>query len=277
MNAPRDLGPDFRSWLRDVPPTPPELEERTLEQTRHTRQRRRWLWFLPGPRPTAGADGEQDWTRPAEAITTRPIGGIRTMFSATNVAAAAAIAALAGALLVVAPLTTREIDQPAAPLADADAEGVTLVHGVAEWSSQEYAGNTESHDWGYAVRDGLDTIEFTMDDARLSGPARVRFNFNRPTEDYWTWLSSESFYLENDGGSWAGTGYGYADPPATEGELGSARHERLVLVGQGGYEGLTAVLDLDSEHADAPLEATGAIVALGMPEMPAAAPTTFER
>ena len=115
MNAPRDLGPDFREWLSDIPSMPPELPERTLDETRHTRQRRRWLWFLPGRRPTAGADGEPDRTEPAEVISTRPIGGIRTMFSATNVAAVVATAALAGALAVAAPLATQDGNRPAAP------------------------------------------------------------------------------------------------------------------------------------------------------------------
>jgi hypothetical protein len=198
------------------------------------------------------------------------------MLSATNVAATVTIAALAGALLVAAPLAAPAEEQPAALPADDDAAQVTLVRGVAEWTSNQYPGDTESLDWGYAVRDGLDTVEFTMDDDRLSGPARVRFNWNRPADDEWTWLATESIYLQNAGGSWTGTGYAYADPPATEGELGSARHDRLLLVGHGSYEGLTAFLDLDSEDAYAPLEVSGAIVPLGLPMMPAEAPTTFE-
>jgi hypothetical protein len=198
------------------------------------------------------------------------------MFSATNVAAAVTITALAGALLVVGPLTDQDGQQPAAPAAGDETAGVTLVNGVVEQTSQEYPGDTESHAWGYVVRDGLNAIEFTMDDARLSGPARVRFNWHRPSDDLWTWLGTESVYLENEGGSWTGTGYGYADPPSTEGEPGSARHERLVLVGHDSYEGLTAILDLDSEHTGAPLEVSGAIVALSLPAMPADAPTTIE-
>jgi len=198
------------------------------------------------------------------------------MFSATNVAAVVATAALAGALAVAAPLATQDGNRPAAPAVDDDAGGVTLFSGVVERSRQEYPGNTESHDWGYAIRDALDAVEFTMTDTRLSGQALVRANWNRPVDDYWTWLGTESVYLQNEGGSWTGTGYGYAEPPATEGELGSARHERLVLLGHDGYAGLTAILDLDSEHTGAPLEATGAIVALGLPEMPAEAPTTAE-
>ena len=276
MNAPRDLGPDFRAWLDDIPPMPPELPARTLDQTRHTRQRRRWLWFLPGPKPTAGAVDEQDRSKPAEAIAMRPIGGLRTMFSATNVAAAVAVTALTGALLVVAPLATQEGTQPAAPSIEEGAAGVTLVSGVVERTGYERAGSTESYDWGYAVRDALNTVEFTMSDARLSGPALLRGNWNRPLDDYWTWVASETVYLQNEGGSWTGTGYAYAEPPATGGELGSARHERLVLEGHDGYAGLTAILDLDSAHMEAPIEISGAIVALTMPEMPDAAPTTFE-
>ena len=37
------------------PPEPADLAARTLDVTRDIRQRRRWLWFLPDRKPTAGA------------------------------------------------------------------------------------------------------------------------------------------------------------------------------------------------------------------------------
>lgn len=276
MNVPRDLGPDFRSWLRDVPPMPPELPERTLDQTRRTRQRRRWLRFLPGRKPTAGADDREGRTRLTASNTSTRIGGISTMFSPTKLVAAAAVAALMGGMLVAGPFATQDSNKPAAPTVDDVAAGITLVSGDVAAQHQGYFGDTESRDWGYAVRDALSSAELAMSDERLSGEAIFRGHWNRLGDDSWTWVATESVYLENEGGSWTGTGHAYVDPASTGGSLGSGRHERLVLEGQDGYEGLTAFLDFDSEHADAPIKISGAIVTLGLPEMPGAAPTTLE-
>jgi hypothetical protein len=112
-----------------------------------------------------------------------------------------------------------------------------------------------------------------MTDDRLSGKARVRFDAHAAE---WTWTWTGSVYLENGGGSWVGTGYGYLDPPSTGGELGAGSHERLVLVGQDGYAGLTAILDLDARDPDSPTTVTGAIMSIDLPEAAGAAPTIFE-
>ena len=88
MNAPRELGPDFRSWMDDGPPMPADLPERTLRQTRHTRQRRRWLWFLPAREPTAGVPSGHDRLPPTVPMKTTPIGGLM-MISPTKLIAAA--------------------------------------------------------------------------------------------------------------------------------------------------------------------------------------------
>ena len=195
------------------------------------------------------------------------------MFSPTKLVSATAVAALAGVLLLAGPFTTQEsVPPPAASSVESDTSGATLVRGELEMN-RDYPGRSESLDWGYSLTDALNTIELTMSDERLSGRGRLRWNAHA---DDWTWVWTESVYLENEGGSWVGSGFGYMDPPSTGGELGAGNHERLVLEGQDGYAGLTAILDFDEKDSDSPTEVTGAIMAMTLPQTPGDAPTTFE-
>lgn len=195
------------------------------------------------------------------------------LFTPSGLLTAAAGVTLAAALMLVGPFASEDTVEPIAPAADIEAPVVTLVNGVMELTSEDFRGYTEALERGYSITDLLNTGEFTMSDERLSGRARVRGNAHA---DEMTWVWTESVYLENDGGAWVGTGYGYLDPVSTGGELGSGNHERLVLVGQGGYAGLTAIIDLDAANYDAPVEVTGVIVPFDLPPAPEAAPTTFE-
>ena len=138
MNAPRDLGPDFRSWMGDAPEPPEVLPARTLEQTRHTRQRRRWLWFLPGRKPTAGAldepdDGPAPSDQPTVGITPGRVKGTITMFSATKLIAAASVLALSAGIASSGVLTTEPGTPAAGPVWTGDYfdsdEGLVAVSG----------------------------------------------------------------------------------------------------------------------------------------------------
>lgn len=195
------------------------------------------------------------------------------LFTPSKLLTAAAGVTLAAALMLVEPFATQDTVEPITPAADTESPGVTRVGGVMELTSEDFPGYTEALERGYSITDRLSTGELRMSDERLSGRARVRGNAHA---DEMSWVWTESVYLENDGGAWVGTGYGYLDPASTGGELGSGNHERLVLVGQGGYAGLTAIIDLDAAHYDAPVEVTGAIVPFDLPEAPEAAPTAFE-
>jgi hypothetical protein len=267
MSAPRDLGPDFRAWLDDIPPMPPDVLARTLDETRHTGQRRRWLRFLPVRRPAAGAHDREGrpWSEPSNA--TAPIGGTTMILSPTKLATAAIAAALVGSLLLARPFTTSERSLPAAP--DASKAGViTLVEGNMYTLSKDDIGSPDTYDGGPARVDEWWTTEFRTNDARLNGIAVSRHNRNLLG-------SSGSFYrgsraitvrLENDGGAWVGSGLAYMEPDTT------VLHYRLLLEGQGGYDGLDAIIDLDNPVITAPFKLAGAILSGGLPEFPEPVP-----
>lgn len=268
MKAPRDLGPDFREWMGDVPPMPDDLPQRTLEETKRTRQRRRWPWpwFLPAPKPTAGADGRQDPPGPPAQIARTgglppaPIGGTRTMLSGTKMAGLVALVALVGSMLAVtAPLHTDKT-----PLGAAEGEGptaITPVHGTFLVHGRGSTGTLERHDWGMATMDSQWRIEYDVDDPRLRGEAYGRMN-EYDIKGLPQGPITTTSYIENEGGSWTGTAQGYQDPESR------GQHLRGLLIGHGGYDGLTAILSIDAEYFGAPYEVSGVIVEGPLPPMP---------
>lgn len=266
------------SWLHrsDRPARRPnDNVARALEQIHHTRQHRRRLWFLPGPKPTAGADGRQGSVEPAARIETVAIGGTATMFTPTKLFTGAAIAALMGALLLARPFMSQDVNDPASPAGPSDEPIVTLVSGEASgYFSVDSGGKTESANWGYTVTDALGTWELDMSDERLSGRSRMR-------TDYYARSGSEygpfafSMYVENDGGSWDGSGVAWLDPAATQGEPSGA-HSHVVLRGQDGYEGMTAILAMDTPDGSSDWAVSGVVQPFELPPTPEAAPTTFE-
>ena len=141
------------------------------------------------------------------------------MFSATKLVAAAAVLALSGTLLLAGPFTTQQAEDLVAPAATTnDPNAVTLVSGqMSDWSKDD-AGKSESRDWGYSIVDRLWTAELALTDERLSGPTRIRGNIHA---QYWDQQGALSVFLENDGGSWVGTGRSYLDPASTGGSLGA--------------------------------------------------------
>ena len=108
---------------------------------------------------------------------------------------------------------------------------------------------------GSAVR------QLDMNDERLSGSQRVVVN----QFDYGTDGSTVAgrISIENEGGSWQGTYQGVIFPHAP----GVARHQ-AVLVGDGDYEGLSAVLHYDSANTDNALDVDGLIFRGEIPDYP---------
>jgi hypothetical protein len=267
MSAPRDLGPDFRSWLRDVPPTPDDLSARALEKTRRTRQRRRWLWSLPGPKPTAGAEGGADHAlRPRLPNVTQE--RTTTMFSTAKLIGITASIALAGALALALPASQPGEPAPAAEPATTEPE-LTPFSGWLIVRSTDRYGDVESHAWGDVVTDQEWTFEYDLDDDRLDGMGRSRVTDHLIT-GFAAGPKSFTVYIENDGGSWVGQGRAY------DGVGGGGWHHQTVLAGQGGYEGLTAILSADQQAKSGFLDVEGVLFTGGLPALPDPAPTEFE-
>lgn len=261
MNAPRDLGPDFRFWLHETPPMPPELPARTLDHTRHTRQRRRWLWFLPGRTPTAGADGRQDR---AESIPTiASTGGIRTMFSATKLVGVAAAVALFGTLMLAVPFGPQQ--EVRTPAAEIPAEGRVTTFTSEMTALDHEVGDVEYLTDSLVFKPGEQVIlKITSSDSRMSG---VIAGFQNVYEvgPLKRRLSAWTGRLMTDGGSWLQSGRGYQSSDSTT-------HTMISSIGEGAYEGLTALYSCGQTSFFADWTCNGVITEVGWPEYPAEAP-----
>jgi hypothetical protein len=118
--------------------------------------------------------------------------------------------------------------------------------------------------------DGMDVgtewvilLKWSTSDPRLTGEATATTNWVIDgSDDGFTYLGAHTYELSNDGGSWLGSGTHLASS-----ELGVTGN--AVLVGQDGYDGLTAyVIFVDSETVSGVNEMSGTIIPIAMPEAP---------
>ncbi len=249
MNAPRDLGPDFRSWMGDVPEPPEVLPARTLEQTRHTRQRRRWLWFLPGRKPTAGAldepdDGPAPSDQPTVGITPGRVKGTITMFSASKIIAAASVLALSAGIASSGVLTTEPGTPAAGPVWTGDYfdsdEGLVAVSGSGRFGPSP----------------GVVTGTVIMSDPRVSGDLLAGYQWLcEPNESCTSWGSAT---LTNDGGTWEGDFVAFNGPAP-----GHLQNLMIWMNGTGEYEGLSHVVNFVGPMIDS--IGTGQIIDAPLP------------
>jgi hypothetical protein len=154
---------------------------------------------------------------------------------------------------VVADETTQSgATAVAGTLADAPA---TVDEGVSTMSAE---GVTE-------VLGATTTGTVSFDDERLSGTQRSEANERRYGTSGEGSLATGTMSIENDAGTWAGT-FVRISPPAREGSLLQAE-----LVGEGAYEGLSAILryDLGKPWGDAEMIA-GVVYPGALPEYPTA-------
>lgn len=186
------------------------------------------------------------------------------MISATKMVGLAAVVALVGGVLAVSG--TLDVQQDPVPAATIEERlELTGVQGTLEGLGDQENGMCEFRGGLADCRGDVSVERYDWDDDRLDGYMVVRTNkyslSNAPIAS-----TTHSFYLENEGGSWAGSGYGYTAPADNTG------HMRATLEGAGDYEGLTAILNFDMVMDMSTLvrswAGTGVIVGPGLPDMP---------
>jgi hypothetical protein len=92
------------------------------------------------------------------------------------------------------------------------------------------------------VTDDIYAASFETDDPRLSGTAKVNMNYIQfTTSELDGIVRSGLVTLTNDGGSWAGELRGFAKPG---GSWHDSTHYAFFLTGEGGYAGLSAMLNM---------------------------------
>ena len=266
MNAPRDLGPDFRSWLDDVPPMPPGLPQHTVDEAGRTRQRRRWPGFTHRLKPTAGTQGWRDRAPSPAYTTTDHMGGTRSMFSATKLLAVAASVALFGALTLTVP--TGQLPVAVAPGAEVPAlDKMTSFTGELEVLGKDQIGTTAEFDWGFGRTGEQWTTRLTTTDPRYSGlTTGLHNNHQMASGGPYLAVHTSRMFTQEAGGTWLQAGYGYQDPETNQVTYVTQSS------GEGVYDGLSAIdVCIQSEGADR-MTCSGIVFEGEWPETPVEAP-----
>lgn len=132
-----------------------------------------------------------------------------------------------------------------------------------EWANVELPNGFSEGEPGFAWR-----TTWVSSDERMAGDVYTVRNWVVDPHGWEPWdrgeqvnsLGANTFELTNDGGSWLGESTGFS---STELDIAV---DIVTLVGQDGYEGLTASLLLDSTRT--PATFSGVIFPIAMPEVP---------
>ena len=216
----RDLDARLRAKYRSRSTTaaPPTLARRVLAIPATSPQRRGWL-----PRLS--------------------FGGTQPMFSVTKMAASVVVIALSGAVIggVIADRPSEgPISGAEAPTRDMTSHPVSgTIAGVPSTPAAKDVEFTSSSDQGGVTwRDVRDEVVWDASDVRLTGDARYVEN-GAQHRSTWTGVRSTAWVLENEAGTWTGTG------PAFDTFEGGSGF--VMLTGAGDYEGLMAYIALGPE------------------------------
>ena len=243
--------PEIGTWLkgREVEsPDPQEAARRVASRLPHIRQRSRWWPFPVFHRRTEIAtttDTIENQHSPIPASnghTPTVIGRTQTMFSPVNaITAGALVFAIGGVMLIAQPFE----QQGSVPGAETEVIAPTWVTGNIAFASSCTGPDSEQdgavrHDWHYVCSPQT----WTASDPRFSGEVAALWNDDvYQTDNGFNAVNVSARYLRNDEGGWTCTssnlfeGYGLF-PTSLTGETATC-------VGQGGYEGLSAILVLD--------------------------------
>ena len=248
------LTPTVVAWLKGTAHTPYEPEEgvrHVMARVPQVRQRRRrwplraFHWEAATPTSTTTDTVEYQPTPiPASNVQTPTvIGRTRSMFSPVKAITAGAIVfALGAAFLIAQPFGQGD---PAVPGATADDVYVTPVAISAETSPGGCTSpTTETSEFMERSRGGTCHPSYRWNDERLNG--RVTWAENEDVYTDGSGLSVRSFALsiENEVGAWRSRPVPRVSFPDS-----AEPAEVWVLDGEGGYEGLTAVLVMQPSYA----------------------------
>ncbi len=152
--------------------------------------------------------------------------------------------ALATTTALIATVAVAAVGQSSAP------GPVTIEAGQIQLSSPGVMTPNTGHTT-YLEQGREMTMDFEASDARLSG--EVVCAGNRLVNRDGSFVEAETFVIVNDGGRWIGrsTGHVLAEPPADivagiwPASAGPDHRDVVALQGEGGYEGLSAVISAD--------------------------------
>jgi hypothetical protein len=137
-------------------------------------------------------------------------------------------------ILVLLGAPTTVVGQSPTPLDPMRAGGATITFGVVDFVSE---GTSERDDTGTVRERGTHVeLAFSSSDPRLSGDVTYLANLDKFGDG--SSVHTETYEVVNDDGRWFGTSQGMEVPGLVWGDS-------VLLRGEGGYEGLSALLWID--------------------------------
>jgi hypothetical protein len=251
------LASKVRAWLKGTDVGPEDVRRSVgmvSGRAEHTRQRGRW-WPLPSFRRRAASQAARNDMQlsPIPAAighTPTVIGRTSSMFSPVKaITAGAFVFAIGGAFLVAQPL---EQQGAGVPGAEAEAIAPTWVTGNVQYApscsgpDSEMAGEVR-HDWNYECSPQT----WTASDPRFTGEVASRWSEDvYRTDNGFVAVNTTVDFLRNDEGGWTCSSSNLYEgsglfPTQLTGKTATC-------VGQGGYEGLSAILIEDEADAGHP-------------------------
>jgi hypothetical protein len=236
----------IRSWLDEsyeAERDPHHYLDHLLDEVPTTPQRRRHWWHLARVRRARIVPAATDTTefppRPIAATNGRfptVIGRTTSMLSPVKAIIAGAIVfALGGAFLIAQPFDQQ---QSSLPGAEAEAVAPTWVTGEVRLAPSCSGPDIESdgvvtHQWNHVCSPQT----WTASDPRLSGEVAASWNEDvYQTDDGPVTVNVQADFLHNDGGEWM------CSTTSVYEQVGALTGVTSTCVGQGGYDGLSAVL-----------------------------------
>ncbi len=271
MNDERRLAAWF-SDREEAPESVPQGVAMVMANVPRVRQQGRWLplplrrskSIATTPSTTGTAEYQPSPIPASNGQSPTVIGRTMTMFSpAKAITAGALVFALGGVLLIAQPFQ----QQASVPATTADVEPVWVTGNIALASSctgpdYEQDGAVR-HDWHYVCSPQT----WTASDPRFSGEVAALWNDDvYQTDNGFNAVNVSANYLRNEEGGWTCTsinlyeGYGLF-PTGLTGETATC-------IGQGGYEGLSAILVMDDSLAETANPFSGLIFSGDFPPLP---------
>ena len=259
----------LETWFEDTDPQGPDPQRITAQvmaRVPQTRQRGRWLPFqlfrhrVRTPTIDNTTKYQPSPTPATNGHTATIIGRTSSMLSPVKaITAGALVFALGGAFLIAQPFG----QGGSVPGAESEDVAATWVTGDVQ-----YASSCSGPDYEYSgvVRQARNyecsPQTWTSSDPRLTGEVSRRWNEDvYQTDEGFIAVNTDAAYLRNDDGDWACSASnlyknGGLFPEVLTGET-------FTCIGDGGYEGLLAVLVVDQESSSSNSEAFVGLVFSG--------------
>jgi hypothetical protein len=273
----KQLGPVVRAWLKRTDVGPEDVRRSTDHisvRIPETRQRGRW-WPVPSfrrphdpPDSTRSTDLQPTPIPATDGHSPTVLGRTQFMLSPVKaITAGALVFALGGAFLIAQPFG----QQATVPGAETEAIAPTWVTGTVQPASScsgpdsvEFDGDVR-HDW--VIECSPQT--WTSSDPRLTGEVVRRWNEDVfQTDEGSITVNMDAAYLRNDGGGWACSNSGLLRGSGMSSKDVTGGTFTHTCIGDGGYEGLSAILVLDQAGAGNSEEFVGLIFSGDFPPLP---------